>query len=44
MTNYVTNIAAWFFVLSMLHQLSKDATFTLGYQQAVDQLCLMKSE
>jgi hypothetical protein len=36
MTIYNTNLAAEFFVLSMLHRLGVDATLTLGNKKAVD--------
>jgi hypothetical protein len=36
MTTYNTNLAAEFFVLSMLHRLGFDASLTLGNKKAVD--------
>jgi len=36
MTTYNTNLAAEFFVLSMLHRLSMDASLTLGNKKSVD--------
>ena len=36
MTKYNTNLAAEFYVLSMLHRLGADAALTLGNKKAVD--------
>jgi len=36
MTTYNTNLAAEFYVLSMLHRLGADAALTLGNKKAVD--------
>ena len=36
MTTYNTNLAAEFYVLSMLHRLGADASLTLGNKKAVD--------
>ena len=36
MTKYNTNLAAEFYVLSMLHRLGADASLTLGNKKAVD--------
>lgn len=36
MTRYNTNLAAEFYVLSMLHRLGADATLTLGNKKGVD--------
>ncbi len=36
MTTYNTNMAAEFYVLSMLHRLGADASLTLGNKKAVD--------
>ncbi len=36
MTTYNTNLAAEFFVLSMLHRLGMDASLTLGNKKSVD--------
>jgi hypothetical protein len=36
MTTYNTNLAAEFYVLSMLHRLGADAALTLGNRKAVD--------
>ena len=36
MTSYNTNLAAEFYVLSMLHRLGADATLTLGNKKGVD--------
>ena len=36
MTRYNTNLAAEFYVLSMLHRLGADAALTLGNKKAVD--------
>ena len=36
MTPYNTNLAAEFYVLSMLHRLGFDASLTLGNKKAVD--------
>jgi hypothetical protein len=36
MTTYNTNLAAEFYVLSMLHRLGADAGLTLGNKKAVD--------
>jgi hypothetical protein len=36
MTTYNTNLAAEFYVLSMLHRLGTDASLTLGNKKAVD--------
>jgi hypothetical protein len=36
MTTYNTNLAAEFYVLSMLHRLGVDAALTLGNKKAVD--------
>jgi len=36
MTKYNTNLAAEFYVLSMLHRLGADAVLTLGNKKAVD--------
>ena len=36
MTKYTTNLAAEFYVLSMLHRLGVDAALTLGNKKAVD--------
>lgn len=36
MTTYNTNLAAEFFVLSMLHRLGVDASLTLGNKKSVD--------
>ena len=36
MTGYNTNLAAEFYVLSMLHRLGADAALTLGNKKAVD--------
>jgi hypothetical protein len=36
MTTYDTNLAAEFYVLSMLHRLGADAALTLGNKKAVD--------
>ena len=36
MTTYNTNLAAEFYVLSMLHRLGFDASLTLGNKKAVD--------
>ena len=36
MTKYNTNLAAEFYVLSMLHRLGAEAALTLGNKKAVD--------
>ena len=36
MTNYNTNLASEFYVLSMLHRLGSDASLTLGNKKSVD--------
>lgn len=36
MTGYNTNLAAEFYILSMLHRLGADATLTLGNKKGVD--------
>jgi hypothetical protein len=36
MTTYNTNLAAEFYVLSLLHRLGADAALTLGNKKAVD--------
>ncbi len=36
MPNYNTNLAAEFYVLSLLHRMGADANITLGNQKAVD--------
>ena len=36
MTKYNTNLAAEFYVLSMLHRLGADAALTLGNKKAID--------
>jgi hypothetical protein len=40
MTKYNTNLAAEFYVLSMLHRLGADASLTLGNKKAVDIIVL----
>jgi hypothetical protein len=43
MTTYNTNLAAEFYVLSMLHRLGFDASLTLGNKKAVDILVVRDS-
>lgn len=43
MTKYNTNLAAEFYVLSMLHRLEADATLTLGNKKAVDTIVASES-
>jgi hypothetical protein len=43
MSTYNTNLAAEFFVLSMLHRLGSDASLTLGNKKAVDIVLVQRS-
>jgi hypothetical protein len=43
MRGYNTNLAAEFYVLSMLHRLGLDATLTLGNKKSVDIVVVQKS-
>jgi hypothetical protein len=44
MTTYNTNLAAEFYVLSMLHRLGADAALTLGNKKAVDIMVISENK